>query len=201
MDFLSAFVGSPARAKVLRLFLFNNEEAFTSAEIAKRAQVTRTVALKETSFLKRLGIVKGVEVRRVNEKSWVAKKVAGYELNASSQHLRMLQAFVRDSSAVEQESITARLRPAGRLKLVIASGTFVDDTASRVDLLVVADALNERKLQTALRGIEADLGRELRYAAFVTEEFKYRLTVYDKLIRDILDYPHQVFLDKIGVTK
>jgi hypothetical protein len=200
MDFLSAFVGSPARAKVLRLFLFNVDEAFTTAEIAKRAQVARAAAQKETSFLKRLGIVKPAEVRRTNEKSGATKKVAGYELDASSQHLRMLQTFVRDSSSIEQDSITARLRPAGRLKLVIASGTFVDDAASRVDLLVVADALNERKLQTALRGIEADLGRELRYAAFVTEEFKYRLTVYDKLIRDILDYPHRVFLDRIGVT-
>ena len=194
------FVGSPARAKVLRLFLFNTDENFTSGEVAKRAQVTKPVAQKEINFLKRLAVIKGMEVRRVNEKTGSAKKVSGFELNTASQHLRMLQIFVRDTSAVEQEMITSRLRPAGRLKLVIASGTFVDDTASRVDLLVVADALNERKLQTALRGIEADLGRELRYAAFVTEEFKYRLTVYDKLIRDILDYPHRVFLDRIGVT-
>ena len=193
MDFLGTFVGSSGRAKVLRLFLFNGDETFTVAEIMKRAQVTKAAAQKEANFLKRLGVIKGTTGVK-------GKRTSSFELDTSSQQFRALRDFVRDASSVEEETITSRLRGAGRLKLVIASGTFVDDTASRVDLLIVADALNERKLQSALRNIEAELGRELRYAAFVTEEFRYRLTVYDKLIRDILDYPHRVFLDKIGVT-
>lgn len=194
MDFLGSFVGSAARAKVLRLFLFNGSESFSAAEVAKRAQITRPAAQKEISFLKRLGVVKTMSITRDR------KKTIGYELDTTEQHTRALLSFVREASSVEESAITAKLRGAGRLKLVIASGTFVDDTASRVDLLVVADALNERKLQSALRSIEADLGRELRYAAFLTEEFNYRLAIYDRLIRDVLDYPHRVFLDKIGVT-
>jgi hypothetical protein len=37
-------------------------------------------------------------------------------------------------------------------------------------------------------------GAELTYAVFDTKEFLYRLNMYDKLIRDILDYPHEVVL-------
>lgn len=194
MDFLGSFVGSTARAKCLRLFLFNQGETFTAAEVAKRAQITRPSAQKEISFLKRLGMVKAVGVTRGG------RKTNGYQLDDNGSHTRALSVFVRDASSIDESTITAKLRSAGRLKLVIASGTFVDDTASRVDLLVVADALNERKLQSALRAIEADLGHELRYAAFLTEEFNYRLAIYDRLIRDVLDYPHRVFLDRLGVT-
>src|SRR3989344_4479321 len=39
-------------------------------------------------------------------------------------------------------------------------------------------------------------GREIRYAVFSTPEFRYRLTIQDRLIRDTLDYPHLVLLDK-----
>lgn len=192
MDFLGSFVGSAARAKVLRLFIFNPEDSFTVADIVKRAQITRTVAQKEVNFLKRISVVKVIPAK--------GKRPSMLALDTDSAHMQTLRDFVRDASSFEAEAITTKLRGAGRLKLVIASGTFVDDTASRVDLLVVADALNERRLQNALRTIEADLGRELRYAAFLTDEFRYRLTVYDKLVRDILDYPHRVFLDRIGVT-
>ena len=192
-DFLSTFVGSPARAKVLRLFLFNEGVSFTVADVAKRAQISKESAQKEVNFLKRLGVITGERAK--------GKRTLHYALDSSSKHLRMLQMFVRDTSATDHDAITTRLRPAGRLKLVVASGMFVDDSSSRVDLLIVADSLNERKLASALRSIEADLGRELRYASFVTDEFQYRLTIYDKLIRDIFDYPHLIFLDKIGATK
>jgi hypothetical protein len=40
--------------------------------------------------------------------------------------------------------------------------------------------------------MEAEIGGELSYAVFETKEFLYRLNMYDKLVRDILDYPHEV---------
>lgn len=195
MDFLGTFVGGISRAKVLRLFLFNVEDSFTVEEVMKRAQVTKDVARTEIRFLSRLGVAKKIQVVRKG------KKRVAHALDMNNKHVHMLQIFVRDSSAIDNKAITTRLRVVGRLKLVIASGVFVDDANSRVDLLVVADSIDERKLQSALRSIEAEIGRELNYASFITEEFQYRLTIYDKLIRDIMDYPHRVFLDKLGVTR
>ena len=40
--------------------------------------------------------------------------------------------------------------------------------------------------------MEAEIGSELVYAIFDTKEFTYRLNMYDKLVRDILDFPHEV---------
>jgi hypothetical protein len=45
-----------------------------------------------------------------------------------------------------------------------------------------------------MRRLEAEIGAELVYAVFDTKEFIYRLNMYDKLVRDILDYPHEVLL-------
>ena len=47
--------------------------------------------------------------------------------------------------------------------------------------------------------MESEIGKELRYAFFDTQEFKYRMSIYDKLVRDILDYPHTVLVDKMGI--
>jgi hypothetical protein len=54
-------------------------------------------------------------------------------------------------------------------------------------------------LERAIRDIESEVGKELTYAAFKTDDFIYRLGMYDKFIRDILDYPHEKILDKIGI--
>ena len=45
-----------------------------------------------------------------------------------------------------------------------------------------------------VRRLEAEIGAELTYATFETKEFIYRLNMYDKLVRDILDFPHEVVL-------
>jgi hypothetical protein len=45
-----------------------------------------------------------------------------------------------------------------------------------------------------IRALEAEIGREIVYAVFDYKEFLYRLNMYDKLIRDVLDFPHKVLV-------
>lgn len=85
------------------------------------------------------------------------------------------------------------------MKLILTAGVFQHDPESRVDILVVGDNIKQGMLVSAISALEAELGKELRYAAFETADFKYRLGVYDKLVRDILDYPHQKILNKLGL--
>jgi len=63
----------------------------------------------------------------------------------------------------------------------------------------VGDHLKQAKLLSIMSSIEALLGKELRYAAFETVDFRYRLSIYDKLIKDILDYQHKKILNKLGI--
>ena len=45
--------------------------------------------------------------------------------------------------------------------------------------------------------MEAEIGRELSYGVFETDDFRYRVSVCDKFIRDILDYSHKKILNKL----
>ncbi len=94
------------------------------------------------------------------------------------------------------ENVLDALKRGGKLSAVVLSGSFIGDESRPADIVVAADSVNERKLEGAIRTLENVFGRELRYAAFSTPEFRYRLTVQDRLLRDTLDYPHLVLLDR-----
>jgi hypothetical protein len=91
------------------------------------------------------------------------------------------------------------LKKAGNLRVVALSGLFTGAIETKIDLLVVGDKLDDKHLEKSVHELEAELGRELRFAAFSTEDFRYRVGVYDRLLRDVFDYPHRTILDKIGL--
>ena len=69
----------------------------------------------------------------------------------------------------------------------------------RIDVLIAVEKLNTSKIESAIRVLEAELGVEIKYAAFATADLMYRLGMYDKLTRDVFDYPHELLIDKVGV--
>jgi hypothetical protein len=93
------------------------------------------------------------------------------------------------------------LKKAGALRLVVLSGLFTGVIETKIDMLIVGDKLDDRRLQKSIHELEAELGRELRFASFTTEDFKYRVGVYDRLVRDVIDYQHTTILDKIGLQR
>ena len=200
-DFLSTFVGAPARARVLRVFIFNQSEALALSHVAQRAGVSTVVAEKEVHFLKRAGIIKEAKFS-VKVGSGERRVVAGkqpedaWAFDTQSQHAAALSKFIHEISPVEHKEVVVTLRRSGSLGTIVLSGTFVGDMSRPVDLLVVANGLNEDRLERAVKALERLYGREVRYASFTTPEFRYRLTIQDRLLRDTLDYPHLVLLDK-----
>ena len=124
-----------------------------------------------------------------------------YQTNPRFGHLDALDAFIRETTSLRPASILASLKRAGALRLVALSGLFTGILDTQIDLLVVGDHLDERVLANAVHSLEAELGREIRYASFATADFRYRLGVYDRLLRDVFDYPHRLLVDKIGLQK
>ena len=189
MEPLARLFGSPARLKTIRLFLFNQDSAFTLAEVALRTKIAKAAARRELSELSAAGLLR--------KKG--AQTPARYQVNPRFEHLVALDTFVRETTSVRPQEMMATLRRAGTLRLVALSGFFTGILEPKIDLLVVGDALNERVLTQAVRSLEAELGREIRYAFFTTLDFRYRLGVYDRLLRDVFDYPHRLLIDKIGL--
>jgi hypothetical protein len=134
----------------------------------------------------------------------IVKKKAGkggalYTADPKFAHYDALRTFLRTSSGLDDANITHAIRKAGSVRLLALSGLFTNVPESKVDILIVGDRLDEKSLATIVHSLEAELGRELRYASFTTEDFRYRVGVYDRLVRDVLDYPHRLVLDRIGI--
>lgn len=189
MEPLAKIFGSPARLKMLRLFMFNQTTGFTLTDIAERTKLSATAVRRELSDLFAAGLL-----RKKGERAG-----AHYQTNPRFEHLAAFDTFIRETTSVRPQNILTALRRAGTLRLVVLSGLFSGVLESQIDLLVVGDHLEERIVASVVHSLEAELGREIRYASFTPMDFRYRLGVYDRLLRDIFDYPHRVLVDKIGL--
>src|SRR3989338_3563139 len=103
-----------------------------------------------------------------------------------------VEALLVNSDTIDKEQIAGSFKKTGRIKLLIISGIFIKNKDTRVDLLIVGNGMKKGKIQEEVRKLEAEIGKELSYAVFDTKEFIYRLNMFDKLVRDILDFPHEV---------
>ncbi len=204
MEHLSKLFGSPARVKLLRLFIFNPEEVFDRDAVMKLSRITPETASKELASLARAGIVKRKnfykEVVRPGSKSTKKRKTIGWVLDNKYIYLDELIVFMRDSLSVLDSDIKKRFRGVGSIKLLILSGFFTNVKNSIIEILLVGDRLKERSVENVIHSLEAEYGHVLRYTIFSVEEYKYRLKVRDKFVRDVLDFPHKKVIDKITKT-
>jgi len=199
-DFLVKFLGNPTRARMVRVFAFNQAEVLTATQAGKRAGIGGADALREIKALEAIGVLKKsaftIHIGQAKRSVAGKQKEQGWTFNGTSKNGAALSRFVHEVSPVQHKAILDTLKGSGRIAAVILSGSFVGDPTRPADLIVAIDALNERRLDSAVRELEPKFGREIRYAVFSTPEFRYRMTIQDRLIRDTLDYPHLVLLDK-----
>ena len=207
MDTLAKLFGSASRVRVMRLFLMNSEEIFETADVAQRARTSIDIARKEVRLLRDIGLVKEREAIKMFPKSGRTKggetelkkkKYVGFGLDPSFPFLASLRGLVTEI-AMGKEDIAARFKGCGHFKLIIVAGIFIDEPTSRVDVLIVGDKLKRAAIERELKKLEAEVGKELSYALMESPEFEYRFGVYDKFVRDIVDYPHLVVLNKLNL--
>jgi len=205
MDTLSKIFGSQAKVKIMRLFVSNTGLAYDNRMISTKARVspeaTREVVnlLRSVDFIKSKVFVKEEIKKRGQRKVTVKKKVTGWIMNTNFPYLDSMYNLLIQGRPTDGVDIMRRLRPAGSLKLVITAGVFIRNPDSRLDLLIVGEKIKRGVLDNAIRHLESEIGKEIEYAVFDTEEFAYRMNVYDKLLRDVIEFPHEKILNKLGI--
>ncbi len=205
MEILEKLLGSAAKVKIMRLFLFSEQIPFDVADIVARAKVTPAEVKKEVVVLEKIGLVKRriffKEVSKKKGKKTIIQKLKtkGWALDLQFPYLMAVKNLLITVSLHRHEDLVKRFAGIGKLKVLIVSGVFIQDWESRVDLLIVGDNIRRTALENIIKTLESEIGKELRYSVFETDDFEYRLRVYDKLVRDILDFPHIKVLDKLDV--
>lgn len=203
MEILGKLFGSPAKVKIMRLFLSNPDQAFDNQEISRRTKVTASNTRKEVLNLEKAGLVKKKSFFKEasgNRNGRPSKKrVSGWTLDPKFSYLEPLKNLLIRLNPIGQKDIKKRFEKAGKIQAVIISGVFIQEPESRVDMLIVGDKLKAPSVESVIKDIEAELGQEIKYSVFETDDFRYRMGIYDKLIRDILDFSHIKVIDRLGM--
>ncbi len=188
-DTLAKLFGSQARVKILRLLLANQNSFFTLDEIAKRTRTQKDTARKEINLLVKLSLVDKTKEGRVFV----------YKISPSK-YMPPLASLLLSTSDEEVHEIVKKIASSAKIDLLVLTGVFLPQRPPvSVDMLIVANSYNDRKLKNAISAIEASLGKEIKYAVFSVKDFQYRIDIHDRLVRDVFDYPHQVLVDKKGL--
>ncbi|OGI94957.1 hypothetical protein A3A03_02170 [Candidatus Nomurabacteria bacterium RIFCSPLOWO2_01_FULL_40_18] len=181
MEILGKILGNGARIKIMRLFLLNRGKGFKSKDIRKRSRLNPDVVRRELRLLASVGFIK--------KRSSVSQD---WYFNSLFKYGKEFDELLVRSDTVNKQKLLNNFKNIGRVKLLVVSGVFIKNDDSRVDLLIVGDKMKRGKIEKGVKRLEAEIGTELTYAIFETKEFFYRISMYDKLVRDILDYPHEV---------
>ena len=188
-EILEQLFDSPVKVKLLKLFLRNPEESFRLKEIIKRVKGDASVCRRQIKKLENINLLS----------SRVKGGVKFYFINPDFVFYKELKTLVLKSSPASKERILSRLKSLGIIKLAIISGIFLNSENSRVDLLIVGDRIKKRKLTNFLRDLEAEVGKEIDYVVFSTEDFNYRYDMFDRFLRDILEKPHEKLINKLKI--
>ena len=189
-EILEQLFNSRARAKTLKLLFRNEENEFQVNEISNRIQVDYYATRREILKLEKLGIVLSFKKR--------GQKV--YSLNREFEFVTELRTLIMKSAPIAREKLVGKLSKLGRFKLVLISGVFINTKSSRIDFFLVGDGVREKKLETFLKDIEADVGKEIDYVLFDPDEFKYRRGMFDRFITEVLEGPKKVLVNRLGLA-
>jgi hypothetical protein len=194
MEILGRLLGGIPRVKIMRLFLLNPEQCFDVADITERSRLQRAVARQHITALSAMTLVRkktftkeAVSARGITKK----KRVQGWCLNPDFPYISELKLLLIEGEFFKHSDLARRFKPAGRIQFLVVSGIFIQNSESRLDMLIVGDNLKKGFIQKTIAVLESELGKELAYAVFETADFKYRIAMYDKLLRDVFDYPHE----------
>ena len=196
-DPLTLLLGNQARVRLLRMFLFNPSKQYSVEEIIRRARLVRRTARTELNVLERSGLIRKRQVLETVGKT--TRRAAGYGLDDKSPLARSLQTFLFETAPIDGKNLQSHLKGVGKIQVLVAAGVFMNEFDRRIDVLVAVEKLQASKVESAIRVLEAELGVEIKYAAFSTKDLLYRFSMHDKLTRDVFDYPHELLIDKVGV--
>lgn len=194
MDILAKMFGGVARVKIMRLFLLNPEQGFETATVAERSRLSSSVSRQTVNQLSAMSLVKKKSFIKETTDGRTGKikkkRVQGWFLNSEFPYIKEMKALLVEGDFFKHDDLVKRFRPAGRIHLLVVSGVFIQQSDSRLDVLVVGDNISKKYVQKTIAVLESELGKELAYAVFDSADFKYRVSMYDKLLRDMFDFPH-----------
>ncbi len=186
-EILEKLFHSKAEVRLLRLFLNNPEDQYLASEVVEKSKIGLSLIKKE--------------IRNLSDiKFLIAKKKSGkvyYSVNQGFIFFDELKKLIFKASPTSSERILAQVLKLGQIRLVVISGTLINSEKGRVDILIVGEHINKNRLKNFLSVAESEIGKSLNYVCMSADEYRYRKSMFDKFVIDILEGPHKILIDKL----
>jgi len=186
---LEVLFDSPIRARILKMFLYAPERDFEIKIISKILNVKTALINKH---LKTLSEIKFLKTKTIGGKKF-------FRVNSGFNSYNELKELILRINPASKEKILKQIMSLGKIKLAVISGVFMNFENARADLMVVGDKIKLNKFNKFLRNLEAETGKEINYALMTAEEFQYRYGMYDRFIRDLLEFKHEKLINKLKI--
>jgi hypothetical protein len=203
--------GSKTRVKLLQLFYSNPNRAFYVREITRKIDEQINSVRRELSNLLSIGIIT----------SDATQNRLYYEVNQSYEHYRPLgmifgglkdaapapaKAAKKEKKSAEPEPAPAKadvsaehplakgFRALGKVDLALLTGQFTRDDIAGIDVLLVGN-ISPAKVDRFMAELEQAENKELRYTTLSLDNYKYRLSINDRFISNVLEAKKQVIIN------
>ena len=201
MELLAKLLGGIERVKIMRFFLHHDEDCVSLHDVSEKTKTKTAEARKELTTLASIGFLEKKKTRSFSlsgKKESKIKETIAFKLNKEFPHNQALKDLLFDFETLDKRDLANRFKLIGRIKLFIVSGLFIGSDKSRLDILIVGEAIKRPKAEKIFEALSAELGREVIYSMMDVDEFEYRNKMYDKFVRDILDMSHEKVIDKLA---
>ncbi len=185
---LEKIFGNEEKVKIIRYLFLREGEGVNCEEMRRSLNITkRSLFKKEIKNLAKIGFI----------------QILGkyLKVNSSFEFNEILKKFILFPSSWYKEKIVKYISKIGTIKLLVFSGLLAEDNLfSDVDILIVGDRINEKKLNNIIEKIESNLGKELNYLILSKKDFEYRYSMFDRLVRGIFERKNEIMISKIDLN-
>lgn len=186
-EILEHLFGSRSRSRMLRFFLLNPGKETTLADLKTKMNIDGRRVRADINMLLKIELI--TQTIRKKDKIYVLNEAFPY-------YVELRNLFIKANTYPQCKELK-KIDEAGRVKLILISGIFLNYDKARLDILIVCDDMNRAKLLKAIEAIESEVGREVRYMAMTSDELNYRLDMMDRFLMDVLGSPHNIVVSKV----
>jgi len=179
---------SPLRAKIVTYFIRRPSEWGNVTDVVATVGSTRTTVSKELAQLLKFGILISKRVHNTN----------AYRVNENDALYKPLQEFLATVASPTNKEIIEAFRGIRGVTLIVAGGLFTDEPKSPVEILLVCRSPKDKKIDKAIKKLEALTALPIRYAVLSPQEYYDRRQAYDRMLRDLFEFKHRIVVEKEG---
>ena len=170
MELLTRLLGGAERVKIMRFFLHHEDVVVSLHDVAEKTKSKVALTRKELTALSSIGFIEKKRTRTVTtsgtgkKATSKVKEIIGFKLNLDFPHNQALKDLLFDFQLLDKRELANRFKIIGRVKLFIVSGVFIGSEKSRVDVLIVGEAIKRPKAEKLFDALSAELGRDVIYS-------------------------------------